>query len=385
MGRKILVTESQLRFIIENVNRVDEQSVAEQEIVKNLENDLNDLIVANAEKNYLSDIMVNVEAKNTDPLTLNIKIGNATIPFEIGGLGIRYNQQIFATEVPTGNYLSQIETNPQYKSLMDGFPEVREQIQNGVVKLYLQPAKGASSFNVKCVPIKTSGSKKKLDVKLNEESNFSLYEFYQKNRLITQNPINGKKYRWEIETADLGYALTKLHLKFPPPEGSGDDEPFVPTEVPKPVDLGDLFGNNQYILNQDSDKFKEFVKVMKNYISKGGKMKKLVITASASRVPATEDKVSGKDWRDHKNDPDPSGQNDPANYYLSKARAENARDAIVEQLKIPSDKIEIKVLGAQGPEWAPPANSTKEQIRALANDEKYRKHRFVRVDVIAPK
>lgn len=63
MGRKILVTESQLRYIIENVNRVDEQSVAEQEIVKNLENDLNDLIVANAEKNYLSDIMVNVEAK----------------------------------------------------------------------------------------------------------------------------------------------------------------------------------------------------------------------------------------------------------------------------------------------------------------------------------
>lgn len=316
-----------------------------------------------------------VKVGGSDLQSLKLTIGKASIPFEVGGYGIQYKGKVFAKQISTSEYLPQLEANAQYKSLMDGFPEVRDQIKNGVIKMNLKGVNGPS-WVVKCTPVKKTG-RKDIDVKLNEESDFSLYEFYSKNKLRTQNPQSPKNSRWEIEIDNLGYELTKLHLKFPSPEGSGDDEPFVPTEVPKPVDLGDLFGNNQFILNQDSDKFKEFVKVIKNYFHKGGKLEKLVITASASRVPATKDKVSGKDWRDHKDDPDPSGQNDPANYYLSKARAENARDAIVEQLKIPADKIEIKVLGAQGPEWKSGVDD--------ANDEKYRKHRFVRVDVIAPK
>lgn len=403
MGKRIQITESQLRYIIENANRIDEQStVSPQELVEQyMTSDLNELITK-----YKDQIVGQTEVTLGPPVNNQIDhliIGEKQYKFtESEGFagyvspikGKTYFTKIKVSDILGENLFKElVNLKPEYSNFFAKNDEVtndvKNQIDNIIIDVGVNRIGGSTAGKVPGFwaygPYLIKELKKKKvwkSYKPNAKSPFKLSDITplsEKEGTGTNSVnLNVGDAIVKIESANIESMLSKIALKLPVMGGGDPGVPpkIVPTELPKPVDLGDLFGNNQYILNQDSDKFKEFIRVMKNYISKGGKMEKLVITASASRVPATKDKVSGKDWRDHKNDPDPSGQNDPANYYLSKARAENARDAIVEQLKIPAGKIEIKVLGAQGPKWKSGVD---------ANDDKYRKYRFVRVDVIAPK
>jgi len=155
---------------------------------------------------------------------------------------------------------------------------------------------------------------------------------------------------------------------------SGNEPENVLGNVPSPVNIGDLFGNNQSYIDTESEKFKKFVSDIIEYAKSGGKVSKIVITASASKVPATCCDSDGVDWRTkYQNSNDPSGKNDAPNYYLTKGRAEHTKEAIQKKLGGPDNMFEIKALGSNGPEW---------KKGGAANDEKYRKHRYVNVQII---
>ena len=149
-------------------------------------------------------------------------------------------------------------------------------------------------------------------------------------------------------------------------------------KLPEVVPFGEYFPNNVSTIKVPTSS--EFVKKLTEFFNAGGTLKKITITASASKVPAgsvENDKNRGL-WRDNKDyDTSAVGNNDDktGNLQLTKARAYNLYLELLNlfpQLK--SVPHQLIALGSIGDEWKPGMDPNS------ANYSNYRK-----VDLILDK
>jgi hypothetical protein len=161
----------------------------------------------------------------------------------------------------------------------------------------------------------------------------------------------------ESENKNIGYKDA--------PEG-------VVGKLPTPVDIGDLFGDNKSFIDVNSDKYKNFIKTLIDYVKSGGKVSKIIITSSASKFPATccdDDKTN---WANFKNENDPTGNSDAPNYKLTVARAQHTKEALQKSLGGKDSLYELKPLGSNGPTPKKGDDS---------NSSQFAKNRYVKVEI----
>ena len=247
---KILITEKQLEILSRTILR--EQSVVPREIFGDIQNDLNYIISQKAETdpemlNQFSMVISGLEGPK-DP-EMNVSVGGADIPLYLvdspyqGGdyWEAIVNKPFYGRNVPTKEFLSQLEENSVYRDFFDNYPEVREQIDEGTVNLVVTHDKNQEAtlkFSI------GSAKSKKLKGLPPQGKKFGLGSFVNDNRTYIRV---GKETYGELESSYIIYDLTSLVLK--EPDWGGEDE-ITPRVFS--FAAGDMFNFNRATITPDA-------------------------------------------------------------------------------------------------------------------------------------
>ena len=209
--------------------REQEETVDEQQILDNLQNDLNKLL--SAEQN---EVLSNIELKVTgsDEKNMKLEIAGVTVP-------LKWNTQrrrgSFATKealgfgkVGTKQFLETLEENNQYKQLLEKYPKIREQIEGGFVKLIIRPQTPGKSAFIELAPTGMSGKERRKGIPLNLGDTFTLKDLLVNN--LVQMKFNDK-VKGQLFTDNMSWKLSSLALDNS--SIGGDDPTPGPTITPK--------------------------------------------------------------------------------------------------------------------------------------------------------
>lgn len=268
---KIIISERQVKYILGNTNVVNEQN--------DTTNDHNTLIVL---QNSINDLIDKKQKELLDTTAIRI-VGDAqNLKLQIGEKPYDMKQMVrgvYAIVIPPNStfsfqgssmstLLSEIQKIPEYKILIEKYPEIQAQISKGFIKgvVYTdEQNQGTFKFTVS----------KKLDDVADMKSavpfgtSYPLGEFLERNKLIYRfkNGLFGT-----LESGQLSVNLSSIPLKLT----SGQTKPGIVPSAPikiTPMTLGDLFEYNsiefkdENVANQQMGKFTQ---QMKSLIEKYG-------------------------------------------------------------------------------------------------------------------
>jgi len=242
---KIILTEKQLDKVLDNVEVIEEQNVQgeDQRTLIVLLNKIND-IIDKKEKEILDKTGVKVISEGERVI---LKIGNKSYEMKLMMPGV------YAVIIPPRSILSfdgasmktifpLIEKIPEYKILVEKYPEIADQIQS-------LPLRGMIFTDEQNQgEIKMTVTKKLLDKKdvrnaVPLGTEYPLGEFFQRNRLIYRFIDSGtKEVRFAtIETGQLQMNLASANIKLPTPVATTQQNVASGSVPVRTLELQDLF------------------------------------------------------------------------------------------------------------------------------------------------
>jgi hypothetical protein len=265
---KIIITEKQVKYILGNPDVINEQAAPpdDNKTLIVLQNAINDLI-DKKEKEVLDTTAIKV-AGNAQ--SLNLQIGKKTYPMKQMVRGVYAvvippdtTLQFGAAQMST--LLPEIEKINEYKILVERHPEIKGQIDKGIINgvIYTdEQNQGTFKFTVTKKP--EDVAEMKTAVPFGTE--YPLGEFMERNKLI---------YKFKsglfgiLESGALTINLSSIPIKLAPSETS----PATPPIQIQPMALGDVFNFDDIEFkdeNMANQLIARFTQQMKSLIEKHG-------------------------------------------------------------------------------------------------------------------
>ena len=251
---QILITEQQLERLSRSVLR--EQSVVPRETFNDIQRDLNYLLSQKVETdpNILNKFSVVIEGSEDWRGGMTVTIGGAPITLKYDPpnaqrsspeWGFWLTEPIYGQSIPTKGFISElIEKDSSYGDFFKNYPEVKDQIEMGTVKLEVTHD---VMQNGALLIFSVASTKKPKNLKnlpsLGDE--FKLGTFFNDNEATVR--LSKTEYG-TLHSTNLSYTLTSLVLK--EPDWGGEEEEITPRVFS--FAAGDMFNFNRATITQDA-------------------------------------------------------------------------------------------------------------------------------------
>jgi len=268
---KIIISERQVKYILGNSDIVNEQidTANDHNTLIVLQNSINDLI-DKKEKEILDTTAVRIIGNSQN---LKLQIGKKPYDMKqmvhgVYAIVIPPNSTFSFAGSPMSTLLPEIEKIAEYKILIEKHPEIKSQIEKGLIKgtVYTdEQNQGTFKFTV---------SRKLEDVAEMKSAvpfgtSYPLGEFLERNKLIYRfkNGLFGT-----LESEQLSVNLSSIPLKLTPLQTKPGIVPSAPVQI-APLALGDMFNfddvefKDENVANQQMS---TFIQQMKQMIQKYG-------------------------------------------------------------------------------------------------------------------
>ena len=251
---KILITEKQLEILSRRILR--EQSVVPRETFNKIQTDLNYLLSQKVETdpnilNKFSVVIHGLEERPARGMTVTIGGAHITLKHDPPNAqrsspewGFWLTEPIYGRRISTKGFISElVEKDRSYGEFFKNYPEVKDQIETGTVKLEVTHD---VMHNGALLIFGVASTKKPKDLK-NLPSlghKFNLGTFYNDNKATVR--LSKDEYG-TLHSSNLSYTLTSLVLK--EPDWGGEDE--IASRIYS-FAAGEMFNFNKATITEDA-------------------------------------------------------------------------------------------------------------------------------------
>lgn len=269
---KIIITEKHFKTVLKNFDTINEQdeSINDEKTLIVLQNRIND-IIDKKQKEILDKTSVKVTTQNGQ---VNLQIGEKVYPMKPMVKGI------YALIIPPKNTLTfggaamkellpEIEKINEYKILAGKYPELKSEIERGVVSGTIftdEQNQGTFKLTVTTRPLDMTDSKSAVKF----GTDYPLGEFLERNKIIYKFS-NGNF--GTLESGQIQMNLASIQLKLNTQATPTTRETPIAQVTIRPMIIGDIFNFDTVDFKDEStaqQQYGAFIQQIKGYIQQYG-------------------------------------------------------------------------------------------------------------------